>query len=169
MLEELTLTKAVDYAIEITHHNALFHSEMVRRFADEKDLKNVCLMCRADENIHEINLKRLKDIVPSGLTPNENRLEKMFFLQVMSHSDFLTNETLLLDKLHSIRTKEEALNLALRIEKDSLSYHMAMKDALGNYDILASIIRDEKAHLSELMECLISSDGGSLQTRQAMD
>ena len=84
MLEELTLTKAVEYAIQITHHNALFHSEIARRFAGEKNLRKVCLMCATDENIHEINLKRLKDIVPGTAGPNENRLEKMFFLQVMS-------------------------------------------------------------------------------------
>ena len=61
-------------------------------------------------------------------------------------------------KRRSPKTPEDALRRALRLEKDTLPYYLAIPDVLGPNEIVDAMILAEKMHIAALMGRLFSGE-----------
>jgi len=59
-------------------------------------------------------------------------------------------------RVDEIRTREDALERALGLEKATLAYYQAMREILGADDVLDSLITVEKRHVVKVMQLLLT-------------
>lgn len=155
MLEELTLRKAVEFAVKTEELGNIFYTRMSKKFADDAEISEIFETLAKDELVHRKQFNSLLEKVPedSGVS---SRDERMALLKVMSRSEFFMGEEGLSSKLDEIKTREDALERALGLEKATLGYFQAMKDVIGDEPVLDAIIKIEKGHLVKLMEYMIT-------------
>jgi hypothetical protein len=74
----------------------------------------------------------------------------------MSLSQFFMGEKGLKKKCSEIKDKNDAMSISFELEKATLHYYQAMKEVLGQNDILEAVIKAEKAHLMKVMQYIIT-------------
>jgi rubrerythrin len=155
MLEELTLRKAVEFAVTTEQLGSKFYSKMAKKFADDQEISEIFSMLAKDELIHEKQFQNLLNNVPKdeGVSSQDDRWAH---LRIMSMSEFFMGESGVFKKLDEVETRDDALQRAFGLEKDTLGYYRAMEDILGKDDTLTSIIEAEKKHLAKVMEYMIT-------------
>jgi rubrerythrin len=166
MLEELTLRKAVEFAVTTEKLGNRFYEKMAKKFADDQEISEIFSMLAKDELIHEKQFQNILNKVPKdeGVSSQDDRWAH---LRIMSMSEFFMGESGIFKKLDEIDTKEDALQRAFNLEKDTLGYYRAMEDVLGKDDTLTAIIEAEKKHMAKVMEYMLTgakmrglADGG---------
>ncbi|MFC1639461.1 ferritin family protein [Gemmatimonadota bacterium] len=155
MLEELTLRKAVEFAVTTEQLGAKFYNKMAKKFEDDEEIKEIFTTLAKDELIHEKQFQNLLNSVPKDPDVSSQD-DRWAILRVLSMSEFFMGESGLFKKLEEIETREDALQRAFNLEKDALAYYRAMEDIIGKDDTLASIIQAERQHLLKVMEYMLT-------------
>jgi rubrerythrin len=155
MLEELTVRKAVEFACKTEELGNVFYTRLAKKFSEDAEISNIFSILAKDELAHRQQFNQLLDKIPEDPGVS-SRDERMALLKVMSRSEFFMGEKGLTSKLEEIKTREDALERAVQLEKDTLGYFQAMKDVLGDEPILDAIIKIEKSHLVKLIEYMIT-------------
>ena len=156
MLEDVTIRKAVEFAVKTEEVGNVFYTKMSRKFEEkDKEISEIFATLAKDEIAHRQQFKTLLDTVPED--PNVSSKDERFaLLKIMSRSEFFMGEDGIYRALDEIETRDDALERAVRLEKETLGYFQALKDVLGNNDVLNAIIKIEKGHLVKLMEYMIT-------------
>ena len=155
MLEELTVRKSVEFAVKTEELGNIFYTRLAKKFSEDTEISEIFSMLAKDELTHRKQFNELLEKVPEDPGVS-SRDERMALLKIMSRSEFFMGESGLSSKLDEIETRDDALERAVRLEKDTLGYFQAMKDVLGDEPILNAIIKIEKSHLVKLMEYMIT-------------
>ena len=156
MLEDVTVRKAVEFAVKTEEVGNVFYSKMARKFEEkDKEISEIFSILAKDEAAHRNQFRDLLDKVPEDPEVS-NKAERLALLKIMSRSEFFMGEDGIYRALDEIETRDDALERAVRLEKDTLGYFQALKDVLGDNDILNAIIQIEKGHLVKLMEYMIT-------------
>ena len=155
MLEELTLRKAVEFAVTTEQLGATFYNKMAKKFADDDEIKEIFTALANDELIHEKQFQNLLNSVPKDPDVSSQD-DRWAILRVLSMSEFFMGESGIFKKLEKIETREDALRRAFNLEKDALAYYRAIEDIIGKDETLTSIIRAEKQHLLKVMEYMLT-------------
>ena len=156
MLDDVTLRKAVEFAMKTEEVGNVFYTKMARKLeAQDQEIAEIFKILAKDEVTHRNQFKALLDTVPED--PNvSNKAERLALLKIMSRSEFFMGEDGIYRALDEIKTRDDALERAVRLEKDTLGYFQALKDILGDEDVLDEIIQIEKGHLVKLMTYMIT-------------
>lgn len=154
MLEELTIRKALEFAAKTEELGNLFYSKMAKKFENE-EIADIFSKLAEDELAHRKQFETLMTKVPED--PNiSSKDERMALLKIMSRSEFFMGGEGLYRKIDEIESRDDALERAVNLEKATLGYFQAMKDVLGDDEVLNAIIKIEKSHLIKLMEYMIT-------------
>jgi rubrerythrin len=156
MLEDLTLRKAVEFAITTEKLGAEIYEKLARRFADNAELKDLFATLAKDEVAHEREFKALLERLPPEQGPLQ--YEKAQYLRAMAIADVFSEERGLRKNVDQISTREDALERALNLEKSTLLYYVAMKDALGPSEALEAIISAEKRHVINVTQFMLTGE-----------
>lgn len=154
MLEQLTLKKAVEFAIKTEELGAMAYAKLARKFSDEKNLEDIFQVLAREEVAHGKAFSAMLSKVPD-VEESEGE-ERWQYLRAMSISHFFGGKGGLLKAADKIKTREDALIRAIGLEKATLQYYEAMKDILEDSSVIESIIRAEKRHVINLMRALMS-------------
>jgi len=155
MLEKVTIRKAVEFAVKTEELGNLFYTKLARKFADNDELKEIFELLAKDEAIHEKQFRKLLDQTHTKEL-EAGQEERFEFLRAMSLSEFFMDEEGLYRRTEEITDRKSALLRAFELEKATLQYYQAMKDVLGEDNILDSVIIAEKRHVMKLMEILLT-------------
>jgi rubrerythrin len=156
MLEEPTLRKAVEFAVETERLGAAFYVKLAEKFVDAPDVALVFTQLAKDEIAHQEQFTELLEQVPADPTEGRESRDQLTMLRVMSRSEFFVGEEGLYSYIDTIRSRQDALERALRLEKDLLAFYVSMEDILGENAILSAVIASEKQHILKLAEYLIT-------------
>jgi rubrerythrin len=156
MLEEPTLRKAIEFAVETEKLGAVFYRKLAERFAEDAEIAALFTQLARDEDAHEAQFRELMDQVPEDQGESRRRADRLAMLRIMSRSEFFMGEDGLYRQLDRIETRDDALDRALRLEKDLLAFYLSLEEILGVNAILAAVIAAEKQHLLKLAEYLIT-------------
>jgi rubrerythrin len=154
MLEELTLRKAVEFAVKTERLGQVFYRKLAAEFTGDPELKEAFTLLAEDEAAHEQRFRELEDEVSDEAAPRDD--ERYRFLRAMSISEFFTGDEGLYRDLEAIKDENDALMRAFALEKATLQYYQAMQDAMGSSDVLDAIIEAEKSHIVKLMSYLLT-------------
>jgi len=156
MLEQLTVKKAVEFAVTTEKLGAQIYDKLAKRFADQPDLVEVFSTLARDEVAHEREFKALLERLPLEDKPLQYEQEQ--YLRAMAVSEIFSEEKGLHRNVDSIGSRESALERVLTLEKSTLSYYQAMKDVLGPNEALDAIIQAEKRHVVQVMKYFITGE-----------
>jgi rubrerythrin len=151
MLEEPTLRKAVELAVQTEQIGKKFYEELSQKFESEKEVHEIFTQLASDEKVHENQFKALLE----KLTGDDKIAEKhQDYIKAASVSDFFQTDAF--DNITKIDSAGQALNRAFNFEKTTLLYYEALRDVLGDSQELNQIIEAEKKHMTNLMKVIIN-------------
>lgn len=155
MSYETEIREVIEVAIETEKVGRVFYEKMARVFGKEQEISELFSKLADDEKIHESIFRSLLAETPGFVDP-DRKDESLTFLKVMVLPEMLLNDEEARDRLVDIRTTKDALYRALRLEKDTYAYYAAMLDLLGKQKALNRIIKEEKQHITKLVEYIIT-------------
>lgn len=154
----LNVSEAVEFAIYIEQNGYKFYIESMKKLKDEKLLKLFQFL--ADEEFkHEATFKRLLEktgtVTPHESYPGEYQTYMKDFLK--THA--LANDEALKKQLDSIKTIEDAVNVALDFERDSIVLFTMIKKYVQeeNQDMVEGIIQEEVSHILKISQYRVGS------------
>ena len=153
MIEKLTSEACVEFAIRTEELGAQMYKDLAARFPSEPELRDLFAALAADEVEHGERFRSLRARVAAGGKPISR--EQGEFLLAMSMSEVFDSEKLA-KPVNVIRSREDALERALHLEKATLAYYQAMRDVLGPSEVLDALIAVEKKHVVKVMQLMLT-------------
>jgi rubrerythrin len=154
MLKDLSLKGAVEFAIKTEEVGQKIYQKLAKRFEDNEELHEIFSVLARDEEMHRKQFENLLDKVPEDKA--KMGAERFQYLRAMSISAFYRGDGRLSSAVDDIDSREDALERALRLEKDTLHYYQAMKEVLGDNEVLDEIIEVEKSHVQTIVKYLVT-------------
>jgi len=154
MTDTMTPRQAIEFAVKTEELGTKFYQQLVLKFSDHPELKELFELLAKDEVMHEAQFRKLLEKTP----PDEgvSTGPEFQYLRAMSLSQFFMGQEGLKKKCKAIENKDDALGVAFELEKATLQFYNAMREVLGANDTLDSVIEAEKAHLTKVMQYIIT-------------
>jgi rubrerythrin len=116
------------------------------------DVQSECIAIGKQESVHAQRFRRMLDDL-GGYAPQEEYTGQYeAYLNALVESRAFPNPTEAAQRARSARSDAEAIDLAIRLEKDTLAFLNEIKQTLppvhGN--IVEDIVSEERQHLTEL-------------------
>ena len=157
MLEEFTVTAAIEFAMATEDMGARVYSKLAKRFSDQEEISAAFSLLAKDEKAHRAQFQSLLNDVPpeKGVMTKDERSR---YLRAMAMSEFFGGDAGLIGKLDKAESLQEVLVDVLGFEKATLGYYLAVKDVLGETAALDNIIQAEKSHIVRLMKYILTDE-----------
>lgn len=155
MASNLTPERCVAFAIETEEIGAQMYRDLAARFASDRELRELFEGLSADEVEHEGRFRALRDRLPPGERGRAISKEDAEYLRAMSMSEVFDTEALA-KRVEGIRTREDALERALHLEKATLAYYQALRETLGPNEVLDTLIAVERKHVVKVMQLMFT-------------
>lgn len=153
MTEKLTPEMCVEFAIRTEEIGARMYRDLAARFPKDGELRALFDGLADDEVEHGERFAALKERIASSAKPIST--EQGDYLRALSMSEVFDTEALA-KRVDGIKTREDALERALHLEKATLAYYQAMRETLGASEVLDSLIAVEKKHVVKVMQLMIT-------------
>ncbi len=156
MVEEVTVAKCVDFAIKTEEMGAELYRRLAGKFAQDRELKELFEGLGRDEAHHREQFRGLRDRAVSRSRERTLSEEQKKYLRAMSISDVSSSTQALHTDVDAIKTRQDALERAFRLERATVAYYQAMRDVLGSDEILDALVEVEKSHVVKVMELMLT-------------
>jgi len=145
-------TEIVEIAIEIEKNGRDFYNAFSGRLKD-KDIKELFRCLSIEEANHIEDFKKIFDSVSSH-NPCESYPQDYFaYLNAIASEYVFTKKDELKERIGSISSEKEAIDISIGLEKDSILFYEEMKKIVPDKDsnIIDTIIDQEKEHAKRLL------------------
>ena len=150
-MPNLTIQKALEFAVKTEETGAKVYAELAERFSEVKETGEIFSQLAEDEKFHGDQFSNLLQKFNSG---SEKAIEgnTEFLLKATSDPELMRSGFLKAEKELS---PQDALIGALEFEKATLLNYQILKDILSPSELLDEIIKTEKSHIIALMKVII--------------
>ncbi len=155
MTSNLTPERCVAFAVQTEEIGARMYRDLARRFASDPELRELFEGLMADEVEHEARFRALRDRLAPGDRGRAISDEDAEYIRAMSMSEVFDTEALA-KRVDGIRTRQDALERALHLEKATLAYYQALRETLGPNEVLDTLIAVEKKHVVKVMQLMLT-------------
>jgi rubrerythrin len=147
----LNAGEVVEFAIYIEQNGYKFYVETIKKF-EEKKLTDLFQFLADEEFKHEQIFKSLLKKTGTFTPPESYPGEYEVYMRDFLKTHALANDEALKQKLDSISTQEDAIQMALDFEKDSIVLFTALKKYIeeANQKAVESIIQEELTHIIKI-------------------
>ncbi len=156
MIENVTAAACVDFAIETEEIGAELYRALAARFASDRELSELFAGLGQDEVQHGELFRSLRDRLGTRLRDRPVSAEERNYLRAMSTSEVFSAPKGLAANVEDVKTRDDALERALHLEKATLAYYQAVREVVGPEEALDALIAVEKRHVVKVMELLIT-------------
>lgn len=151
MIENVTVRRALEFAVEAERLGAKFYTRLAEAWGDEPELGEMFATLARDENRHEQQVRdliaQLGDAAGEDLAPGESD-----YLRAISTAEIFYGNHDPLAAIEGTPDRDDALKLAHNLEKSTLLYYVEMKRILGAAGAaLDELIAMEKQHLRKVI------------------
>ncbi|OGP14181.1 MAG: hypothetical protein A2054_09370 [Deltaproteobacteria bacterium GWA2_55_10] len=153
----------LDMAVRIEENGMRFYADAAKG-AKSKDLRELFKALSEDEGTHIkmfLDLKKLLvDNTTEGFDPYLD--EAQSYLRTMADAEVFTNPEAGKETARALKSEEEAIKLAIGMEKDSLLFYYELERMIREKDrkLVESIIEQEKDHVKRLTALQANLFGG---------
>lgn len=155
MIENLTVRRAVEFAIQVERLGARFYEGQAEKHSGDPELRALFSTLARDEEIHEAQFRKLLATLPAD-QQQELREGDREYLRAIATAEMFYGDHEVLDPVDKVQTRDDALQRAFNLERASVLYYSAMRDVLGPQPALESILRAEKEHMTRVMRYLFT-------------
>jgi rubrerythrin len=153
MTKKFTGQELVDIAIRIEKNGAQLYKKLAEQ-TEFATVKNAFNALANEEKKHIASFDRIQEIIGSADHPEAYPGEYSQYLQALADENVFAKEDVYLDLAGKVVTIEEALELAIMFEKETLIFLHGIVDALqkDDFPVLNELVLQEKEHLQKLAE-----------------
>jgi rubrerythrin len=157
MLENPTIQKAVEFAVATEDLGAQAYIKLAEKFSGQKEISEAFSILARDEKAHRAQFTALLKKLPpeADQAPGD---EQQQYLRAMAMSEFFGGDAGLAAELEKIQSLEEALLRVFAFEKATLGFYLALREVLGQEDVLDAVIQAEKQHVLRLMQYICTEE-----------
>jgi rubrerythrin len=151
MSNVLNASEIIDFAVYIEQNGYKFYIETMKKFKDNRVMELFQYLADEElghEKIFKNLLKKVGSFTPHESYPGEYEAYMKDFLKIHA----LGNAEALKNKIASIQSVDDAVNVALEFEKDSIVLFTLVKKYIGTKgdDIVDKIIQEELTHIYKI-------------------
>jgi rubrerythrin len=146
-------SEVVEIGIQIEVNGKDFYDTLVKQTENEK-AKALFKYLAKEEEKHIIAFQRILDVVQT-YEPAEAYTDEYFaYMGALAEEHVFTKKDKGVETAKNITNNEEAVELAISFEKDSIIFYDGVKKAVheNEHKIIDSLIDQEKTHLNKLMD-----------------
>lgn len=158
MSKEITITRAIEFAVATEDTAAKAYSQLAERFSGQEEISSTFSLLAKDEVAHKAQFKKVLDQLPPEQEGGTAKDEASTYLGAMAASEFFQGEEGLVGKLEKAQGLEDALVHVLNFEKATYGYYRAVKDVWGESEALDHILEAEKSHIVRLMSYILTEE-----------
>jgi len=142
-------------AVEIEKNGQAFY-EQAYKAVDDPEVKDLFTALARDEISHQKRFESLLSDLPEELkrpTVSDLDQEVDLYIKDLAGQHVFRADEGFRSELEKIKTVDDALQLALRFEKDSVIFYLGMQDATCEgkaRDIVSILIKEEQEHVRRL-------------------
>jgi rubrerythrin len=154
MIEKVTPAKCIEFAVMTEEIGAELYKGLAEKFASDRELAELFQDLRRDEVQHADQFRALKNLGRSAaqtISPDQAN-----YLRAMAMSDVFSGPKSLAAGVDGIKTRDDALERALNLEKATLAYYQAVREVLGPDEALDALIAVERRHVLKVMQLLVT-------------
>jgi rubrerythrin len=145
--------EVLDFAVYIEQNGYEFYTEASKKFSDPKIVELFTYLSQ-EETKHE---KLFKDMTKSADTfEAEESYEGEFsaYMKEFCATHSLANRNTIRNRLQSLKTFEDVLDMALAFEKDSVVFFSELKNmaAFDRGKVIEKVIKEELDHMRKLLK-----------------
>jgi rubrerythrin len=155
MLEDLTVRKAVEFAITVEELGETNYRRLAKKFGDDPKMAELFGGLADDEAIHRKQFTKLLDEAEK-VDDDKLDYERKQYLRAMSISEFFSKNYGPFKDADKFDRAADALQAAFELEKSLVNFYTAMRDILGDNPILEEIIGSEKKHTVAVMKLMMT-------------
>ncbi len=156
MLEDVTVAKCLEFAVATEEIGAELYRRLAGKFSSDREVSELFEGLGRDEEKHGEQFRLLREQALPRYRDHEISPEQQNYVRAMSMSAILSGDKGLSDDVEGIKTREDALERALSLEKATLSYYQAVREITGPDDILDTLIAVEKKHVVKVMQLMMT-------------
>lgn len=156
MIEQLTVSKCLEFAIKTEELGTELYERLALRFSSDQELHGLFEHLGRDELQHARQFKELHDRTLARFSEQKLEFEQENYLRAMSISEIFSGPKGLAKEADAIKTRQDALERALHLEKATLAYYQAVRDVVGTDQDLDSLIAAEKRHVAKVMQLMLT-------------
>ena len=148
-IQDLTLEKAVDFAVQTERLGHELYCALANRFRDDSELRELFSTLAEEEEHHAGYFTGLRERLGNvPLSPEDQQ-----YLRAISLSDIFAES--LGDGFDAVKTRQDALAKAFELERTTLGYYQALKQIVPDA-ILDEMIAEERRHLVKVMSHMVT-------------
>jgi rubrerythrin len=148
---EMSLNIALQTAVNLEKMGTELYTDLLERFKDDPELKKMFTILLTDEAEHEkLFMELYQKHSDNQIVMTE---EQKNFLEITDLSRYF-------GKMKEIDNDAEILDvlrLVYYIERDAVLFFSGIRDVVGSNDDLDEIIRQEKIHMTNVLNCIIEN------------
>jgi len=147
----LNVSEVIEFAIYIETNGYKFYVETMKKFNDKK-LMELFQFLADEEFKHETTFKQLLKQTGTFTPPESYAGEYEAYMKDFLKTHALSNDEALKEKLDSIKTTDDAVQVALDFEKDSIVLFSMLKKYIEdkNKPFVEKIIQEEITHIYKI-------------------
>ncbi|MCE5312516.1 MAG: ferritin family protein [Nitrospiraceae bacterium] len=149
-MENFSILEVIEQAVQTERIGCNFYTSMAEKFRDDEKLVRLFTTLADKERIHEKIFTELKGII--GSDEPEGWDEASLYLRAIVESEFFLGKDKALVSMQNIHSIKEAVDFAMRFEKETLLYYFGIRDAVKQKEVVDEIINEEKSHIRWLAE-----------------
>jgi rubrerythrin len=168
MIYYLNSSEILSLAVEIKKNAAVFYRKMRHAVLDH-GLRRMFAGLATDEFDQLKRVEKLNGAFPfesKSFTGNDPSIELQTYVRSLAREHVIGSPFALKRELREINGVEDALRVALRLEKDSLAFFFSLQEAAAGgkwRKLFTSCLRDENVHLRQVSMQLKKAEGVPLR------
>jgi rubrerythrin len=143
-----SVREVLEMALQTEKKGQDYYNAMADRFKDKKDLKDLFVKLALQEKKHEHSFEKLLETVteqePVGWEEAQN------YFRAMVESEFFMGGGKALTAMENVKTENDAVDLALVFEKESILYYTGLRDFVNDKAMIDEVIKEETEHVTWL-------------------
>lgn len=155
MIENPTVERAFQFAITTEQLGQKFYRRLAHTYDNDKELRDLFGQLARDEELHESQLRRMCEELPEGGS-NQLSEQDAEYLRAISTAEIFYGSNDPMAAADAVSDRASALQLAHNLEKSTLLYYHAMREAIGPTTTLDGIIDMEKRHLTRVIKYMVT-------------
>jgi len=152
-MKNLSASEIVELGVQIEINGKDFYTALAEK-ATKPELKEVYVYLAGQETKHITVFENLLKTVESYQPAEAYPAEYFSYLNALASGHIFTEKNTGEKTANNIKTEAEALDLAIKLEKESITFYQAMIRIVPDteHELIQSLANEEKSHLKQLMD-----------------
>ncbi|MEL7563983.1 MAG: ferritin family protein [Dehalobacterium sp.] len=153
MLQAFKGMDVLSFAVEIEKNGKNFY-ESVAKIIDDTGVKEAFLKLKEQEEQHVVDFEQLLDQITVYQPQETYSGEYLDYVKALVDNHVFNTNTDIKAIAEAVKNKADALDLALKFEKDSILFFAELKHVVAprNHGVIENLIAQEREHIRVLAE-----------------